>query len=949
MTEHEWMSRATDLAANIYRRFLTEVIENHVMQKDREGILLREKAKKQIDKGTHIDPRVLRLMTISGKGGYASDPAKQERYNLYHNITLLDHLLSVVRGALMLAALDWMARNPNLDVILVERRLAVIAIIAFLHDIDKDLKLMRNEAIPLDDLEERMNRYGISLFLESFELDISPGQLRYLIEKIEASQAYRHHPEALPQRELENLTRYIRLADQLDGAWTSTDPKTGGLQGVMTCLENDQGALRSDLLKNWKALQLFDPLHPFLLDELQRYLSRLSLHLAGVPPLIEVHQDGHLFMLITKYRYDEIVQKALSSMTEGLPFNLYLNISNRGTPSLYSGQPHYEELIAFMEGLDSNQRSDLFKIKGSLKESVNEELDDLLSVIGLEPRWPEKTTGQLLSIYGSFKDFDIDGLEWLNRATILVLLLNLKVEAQPKDKVLTSVQRESILVKKVNKVRPEWISSVEDDASRRTLTGLWVAAMAEEDDDLVEDIWDGDDGLLKLWLEGTVDQIGFNRFIPGDRAVIISGIRLRLEQLLSGCRVRVTAEEEMGRCLFTDEPVPFNKTISQATGLYGVKISAFSGRDGRPESVLMDRAHTNVGVSSLAEHKLHYQTHTEQGGQNNGVPSLISSPSTSGLFGGLSMNDDHMMGAMSIYDLSRLEVKKGRVFRGMEIHRGRHRIARLERIPEKLADQVITIDLLLNACRRTGRPFHLFRGLPELRREFFYYDAMPLVLAALIGGQGLFLEQIPQAIHRLQMARDLLNTNGLGHDVLKLYAMPHTRFGASCLVWCHLKDNKEAKPDLQRKFEQECFNFLKGKESMSEQDGAFVKLGKAAAGIQKNPGGMASSSDELLVFKICLEAVSTSLKQGQTDATSLVYAVAGELESNLVRRGKGAKKENRNGKKLMEGCEDVGEIFVNEVWIGAFGNKFPSQKSRRVLSSIYRVAFLKAHKDITNR
>ena len=133
---------------------------------------------------------------------------------------------------------------------------------------------------------------------------------------------------------------------------------------------------------------------------------------------------------------------------------------------------------------------------------------------------------------------------------------------------------------------------------------------------------------------------------------------------------------------------------------------------------------------------------------------------------------------------------------------------------------------------------------------------------------------------------------------------------------------------------------------MGEQEGALVKLGTAAAGIQKNPGARASSSDELLVFKICLDAVSAAKKESQTDTISMSYAVAGELETNLVRREKAGKRENRKGKSLMEGCEEVADIFVNQVWKGVFKDKYPSQKSRRVMSSIYRVAFIKAHKEM---
>ena len=944
MIDYKWMSKATNAASKIYQCFLLEVFEKHLMENDREGIPLSEKAQKQINKKTHIDHRVLRLMTISGKGGYSSDPAKNKLYSLYFNITLLDHLLSVTRGALMMASLDWLARNPEMEEAVLEQKLVIIAAIAFMHDTDKDLQLARNMPIPLEDMSERMERYGIPAFLNKFDLGLSPDQLRYLVEKVEATQAHRHPPETLLPRAYETLPRYVRIADQLDSTWASSDLETGGLHGVIECLQKDQGCFRSAFLKEWKEIRLFDPLHPFLLDELQRYLSRMSIHLTGIPPLIELHQDGHLFMLLPQSRYDEILQKSLKTLADGLPFNLTLDISNRGVPCLYNGSPSYDELENLITGLSTKQLSDLFKIKQNLKDEIKEPLDDLLSEIGLQPVWPAKFAGQLLPVYTNFNDFGPEEMEWLHRAACLVMLLNLKLETKSKDDVPISSEREKELMSIVDETPPKWIASIQDDASRRTLIGLWVTALAAEDEDIEEALWNEDEGLLKNWLEGSEDRPGFNRFISGEGSEVIRGVKNRLEQMLSGERVSVTDEKAKGRCIFTDEPVPFSKTIKQATGLYGVKISAFSGRGGRPESVVMDSSHTNVGTSSLAEHKLHAQTHAIQGGRENGVPTLISSPVTSGLFGGLALRDDKSMAAMSVYDLSRTEIKKGRVLKGMELYQGRYRIARLERIPEKLEDQVNSLRLLMTACRRTGRPFHLFRGLPMLRKEFFYYDAMPRVLAELVGGNALCLEQLPEAIHQLHMANDLLETNGLGHDVLKLYAMPHTRFGAACMAFCHLEDNEEKKPDLKKELKKEYMKYLEGEKSMSEQDGALVKLGKAAAGIQKNPGGRASKSDELLVFKICLDAVTAAIKNNQTDMTSLVYAVAGELETNLVRREKAGKRENRDNKRLMEGCEDVAEIFVNDVWKNAFGNKYPSQKSRRVLSSIYRIAFLKAHK-----
>lgn len=941
---------ALECAEAVYRDFLEEVLEGHVLKKDRHGPAPHEKARRKIEQGTHVDPRALRLMTISGKGGYVSDPEKRKKYAAFRNISLLDHLLSVTRGAMVFAALDYATRNPDMERDALLPRLTIIAAVAFLHDIDKDLQLERNTALSLEHAEERMARYGLSDFMKTAGVEATPDQLRYLIEKVEATQAHRHPPEVLPPREWENLPRYVRLADQLDSTWVNADPESGGTKGVLAVLASDQACRLGESLTQWREVRIFDPLHPFLLDELQRFLSRCCLRIAGVPPLIETHLDGELFLLLPAGHYDEIVRKGLDALSASLPFNLYLDVSNRGIPSLYNGRPTHEELEKLVFHLDARSLQNLFRVKKDLRGSVESGLDELLAGIGISPRWPAKFSGQLLPVYASIEDLDPESMSWLRRAAHLALVLNLKVEAKSGDKIPTNADREAELLRAAEAAPPEWIASAADDVSRRTLAALWLTAMAAEDERLLEAVWGTENGLLRHWMEGSDQRPGLNRFIAGQDTAVIREVACRYERMLHGHRVAVEDETAAGRCIFTDEPVPFDKTISQATGLYGVKVSAFSGREGRPESPRSEIAHTNVGAASLAEHRIRAGVHEIQGGRDNGVPTLISSPSTTGLFGGLALKDDKGMGAMSVYDLSRLEIAKGRVLRGAEMYQGRYRMCRLERMPEKLADQADMLRLLLIACHRLGRPLHIFRGLPMPTREFFHYDAMPRVLAELVGGHSLCLEQLPEAIHRLGIANALLETNGLGTDTLKAYAMPATRFGAACMAWCHLRDREEKKFELSGELETVWSRYLEGESRMNERDGALVRLGRAGAGIQKNPGGAsASTSDELLVFNLCLEAVAIAGREGQTDRQSLIHAVTGELETNLTRRDKAAARGNRDGKSLMEGCEEVAGLFVDEVWLGVMKGHFPPQKSRRVLSSIYRVAFLKAHREISER
>lgn len=945
MTANEWTITASEISQKVYRKFLDEVVANHVVN-DREEREIGEKTRKKVENGTFVDPRALRLMTISGKGGYSPDPEIRGKYEKFQNVSLLDHMLSVTRGAIVLSAFDLLSRNPEMDTEVLKKRLAVIAAIGFLHDLDKDLQLPRNTPLTTEHVEERMNRYGIEEFLNGFQASLSADQIRYLFEKVESTQAHRHQPETLPPREFERLPLYVRLADKLDGAWLSGDPETGGFEGVLKRLREDESCLKTDFLKTWKPVHLYDPHHPFLMDELQRYLSFFSIRITGMPPLVELHQDGHLFMLLPEENFEDVTTGALDALANRLPFNLELDVSNRGVPALYNGKPDHDRLKSFVEKeLTQKQRADLFKIKRDLVANATDPLDDLLDAAGLQPRWAQTAVGQLATLYASLEDVDPTDLEWFHRAAHLVLLLNLKVDAKPKDGVPDSTTREKQLLEVVQEDRPAWISQMEDDLSRRTVTALWAMTLGAEEDDIRQSVWGEDRGLLKKWLEGDGETPGFNRFIKGDGSSILEGVIRRFRQLLKSERVTTRDEKAKGRCLFTNEPVSFSRTIDQALGLYGVKVSAFSGRDNRPETITSDRSHTNVGDVSIAEHKLRAGVHREQGGKEEGVPALISSPTTSGLFGGLAITDDRAMGAMSLYDLNRLEIKKGKVLKGSEVYQGRYRMARLERIPESLAGQVNTLRMLLTAIRRMGRPVHVFRGLPTFQRAYFHFDAMPRTLSDLTGGNTLRLEQIPDALRRLGMAQKLLESNGLGHDVLKMYANRATHLGACCLSHCHLRDRDEKANDLIRELYKEILTYMKGNKPMSEKDGALVRLGEAAAGIQKNPG-RSSAGDELLVFKLCLDTVNQARRDGQNDPKSLIYGVAGELETNLTRRQKAAARANRDNKSLAEGCLHTAELFVDDVWNGVMNGKTPSQKSRRVLSSIYRVAFLKAHKEI---
>ncbi|MDY6991976.1 MAG: hypothetical protein SVR94_05135, partial [Pseudomonadota bacterium] len=850
MSQLEAMQKATDMTEAVYKTFLQQVVSQKVLA-DRKG-QPSEETKKRISKGTHINHLPIRLMTLSGKGGWHPDPQKRASYGANMNITLLDHLLSVTRGSLMLAALDWLNQTPAMDNDYLRKKLTVIAAIAFLHDADKDLFLELQQAAQKQGqhlntsreieltpahLATLMQRYGIAEFLATVDVSLTADQILYLLEKVEATQSHRHPPSTLPPRDFEKLPHYVRLADKLDGIWVAADRekkgvlKKGGLEGVLQRLETDQGCLDANswLRRDWHKIDVFDPHHPFLLDELQRWLAVFSRRLAGVLPLLETHQDGRLLMLLPGSQWEAIKKRAIDKLCRDLPFQLKLVISKPGVPALYNAQPTHEELEDFINNLPHRDLSQLLRIKSSYQTEFMGRLDELLHPLGLQPRLPKKAQGQLVTLYQDFEYLDI---ERLRRAAHAVLLMNLNLEVKPKDNIPDYKRREAALVAAVGEPRLAWIDAIEHEYSRRVITALW--AISIERDEVQDAIW-GEEGLLKQWLEGDAEQAGFNQFITGRGAEVIAGVKRHFDQLLAGQRLFPEDENLQGRCLFTDEPVAFEQNIDEALGLYGVKVSAFSGRDNRPEALTSDKAHTNVSPVSIAEHSLRARAHQQQGGREGGVPTLITSPMTVGLFGGLVLTDDKAMQAMSLYDLSRLEIKKGNVYHGVEVYQQRYRLARLETLSEKTVDQVNQLRLMLQACVRMGRPLHVFRGLPTLQRAFFYYDAMPQLLAELLDDltdSGLRLEQIPTAIQRLETAQILLDTKVLGYETLRLYVYAPTRLGAICLAWGHFNDvlrDQANRPETKRwRSMRERFyrDYLEGKTKMTSDQAALVQLGQ---------------------------------------------------------------------------------------------------------------------------
>ena len=977
-----WRKRATQVSESIYREFLETVVEAYVL-KDRVDQQfsyiwsLPEKKVKAITAGKEKNPRPVRLMTLSGKGGWSNDPEKCLRYLHNTNITLLDHLLSVVRGALMMAALDWLARNPDMDEAFLYRKLRLIAVLGFMHDLDKDLNL-GSRIYSVDDVNnvqvaERMQRYGLDKYLKKADIELTPDQLLYLIDKVEAQQSNRRLPETLPAAYTDGtLPLYVRLADKLDGIFLDGKPDKPsdkkGIKGVLNRLKEDISCIRSEELRrlftNGRLIDIYDPHHPFLLDELQKQLALQSRELVGAPPLIEIHHDGRLLVLLYEEQVETVIENALATVCISLPFSLRLNINTRGEPELLNGQPTHKELNTYLANIKHSDLKNLLMIKAEDVNDIFNPLAEMMQDLGLTPNLP-LNYNKNVSLYDSDLQIQGNAKIWLRRVAHAALLMNLNLKNTPKNFPDYNT-REQAFLQLLPETPPPWISNIKYGHGRRVLTALWAAALAIDDSDLKQIIW-GDTGLLQQWLEGTNETPAFRQFIPAESEMVSKAVKDYFQQRLQGLLVNITDDKNPGSdensqeyCHFTAQPVPKTSTslvIKDNLGLgkIGVRASAFNGRDNRPEG-LNDGSHTRISPISLAEYTL--RTEIYKAAQNNkdiDMPTLLSSPTTLGLFGSLALESDNSIRTVALRDLT--SVEPGRLD-DLFAYKGRCRIARFESFAGNTEAQIYELFWLLQAVLRLGRPIHIFRGLPVHSRAFFYFDALPEWLGELMHEsknrqylKELRLEQIPYAIERLELAQVILRTNNLGYDVLRLYAVARTRFMALCRIWLVLQEESLVRREVKDKLLAEYFAYTKGEamNDMNKSDKVLVEFAQQAARIQTNRGASAAMRKQLQVLDLCLEFMTVQRKHSRLktntieDRQALQLGIAGWLEDNLTRRKDVASKHHWQTNNFKDACLAVAKFFIETVWPEVLENRIPSLERLRNIKSIYRMAFIQCY------
>ena len=961
---------AHSTAVEIYGAFLDECVIARVGE-DRDGQPARTSAEK-------IDGRPVRLVTISGKGGWSQNPNEAERWGKNDNISLLDHLLSVTRGALMFWLADAARSCSNeADLGETERLAYALVSIAFLHDIDKDLGLRRGEKIAVAAVAERMDRYGIGEFLLKHGLHISPAAMLNYIEEVEGTQAARSRAARDYDRRIAAVCRYVELADKLEGIFTSRE-QGAGVDGVLVSLRDPDRwpVLQAPALRKWEKVEIHDHLHVFLLDRFQGALSTACKEIAGRLPLIEIVHDGRLLCIVPQEQARSIKETALNGFLGDLPYCLGFSVNNRLACEFVGGAASWRKCRDVMQHAgDWRKFASLLALPRPLASAHRAEIDNLFEAAGMTTSWSPLDPGAVGATVKPALDYpggdsrDLD-TEPAHALTFLIITLN-HADAKRKGAAPDADVRErelvSLMQDEAKEPSPVVVAApAKDGRARRVLLALWTIAevwrLAEDDPDQAQELLDrivGREGLVGVWLEGSDSRTGLAAQIEDVSSDIVNALRQRFSAHLAGSPMQpFDADAPAKHCILCNEPVGASRSVNTASRAHGIKASAFSGRDGRNDHLVSPSGDTHLCPVCLAELQLR-QTAQENFKGSGDLPPLISSPATTGLFGGLAFRREGAGESMGLNDLNRLEVKKGAVYDGLDCQTRRIRLARLEALPARDEELITQLRMTLTAARRLGRPIHIFRGAPQRHPAIFYSDSLPAWLRKLLGGDSLRIEQLRDALSSLELFEHLAKAEGLGIEWAKQLADPDAivKLGALCVAWGLAVDRggsgrkKHAWSLIETRTRERALALIRttgGQPvNLKDNDDPLIRLAWLASRIQKRRSTRDSTNKQLLCWKIALDFYADAERSTSKDTTALILGLAGTLEEELSpkRKNDAAAKKHRDDLPLGDACIEFAAHFSSEVWEKVFGSQEPTSREQRRAAAIYRFALLETYRE----
>lgn len=953
------------VSQDVYSRFLTLVIVKHVLSDDERSRAdgpMSEAIGAEVAQGKRMDARRPYLATVSGKGGWDTDPAKAARYAGWANVSLLDHLASVTRGALQLAEVDLTAAGVDTDAM--SRRLHVIAATAFLHDADKMLGVARETEVTVEQMEGLMQRYGVHAFLAEGGASVSAAQMTVLVDEAEVGRSGKVRPGlARPNRESINDIGYVRVADRADGMSLLVQGQQGlsPVQLALREITGFGGYHTVALTKPWTALEIREPHLPLLCDAFLDGVSEACLLATDMPPLLQRNHDGLALAVVPLHVRDAVIEGGIAEILHRIGGAVRLETNARGALHIMDARGSHADLGTAIGDMTGKDRANLFRLHVDAMKSHGAAIDELLGPYGLAPSYPDLSSygGKLAPFWTDEEALsETAAVAALDAIAITASLRSDKGQAgKPRNgraRPFQPEEREKQLAALLEAALPgawEALADMEDGISRYNVLAAYAAGAAAGEPELARKVH----ALCDQWLagdaavDGATGREGINDHITVASNRFEEAIRRHLTSILDG--KAVTADEEApGRCHFTNAPVPRSAVVDGASGLYGLNVSAFSGRMGRPASFRSSQSETLVSTVAEAEGRLLTKACLEAGKSpaKRGTPVRVSSPTSAGLFPALVYERGQRARDYAMSDALRVKLVDGKLRLGDQTGLSqRNRIAVHEEYPTRTASsrtepgQVAFTRQIIEVAMRTGRPVHVFRGLPVPRPEFVHFDCLPPAIEAMLGGKGLRLEQLPGASLMLRGVDAIGQAFGL--ELALRFGDPGTRYGAACEVWSMCRDKEEGTPSPEVSTAGMVIRTALGRKDMeglkTRTDSSVVDFGRAMAMVQRRSNPSDGKGFGEVGMKLAFNAVGELSRMGETSRDSLVTGVVGAIRELFERRNFYARKEVRDGLSPETAAERAATLFVDGIWNGALEGVAPASRTRKVLLATYRHAF----------
>lgn len=927
--------------------------------------MAQEKAK--ASKAKTIDVRPVRLMSVSGKGGYSEDPSRAAHFSQWANISLLDHLVSVARGAAVIVALEYANAkavsgfDPGASEDM-PRLLGLTMAVGFLHDANKCLDggVRNNTQVSDEEFGLLVNRYGIDEFLSFRGWPSQPAAewaplLRQLVRGSEVNQSDEdvrcacEDAEALGRSagaeltvgDIEIAVRAVRRADRLDGAWLKT-----GVDGLLHELKE----MGNEMLGTWSTLVLREPHLPFLLDRLLLALERQCVKETGLPPLVLSHMDGELIALLPSSLSPGFFLRAFDHLKSLLPFGLEFSLNNKKGLSIIGGQPSWDDLVAYGKRLghrqDVRQCSELMAVHKDFASHTSFDI--------LRSSWDALGLGHLIGSPTTDTVGKYDALIPSSQIKVLLeqssksssswseifspmqaLIAALLAAPSPSRSCLTPAARlaafEAFLVRQGWAVHEDLAWENSETFTNAVRLVFWAVPQAA----LVgrtEDLWEFGRTLMAGYssnspLELKAHTVGLTSLFPSPwQEQALGQLSKRWEAMAAGNPVVLPPDTNGPRCLFLDVPLSENsEAIGTEFGLYQVKASAFSGRSGRPDTLTSAPALPRNFISPIMrlEHALRQADFSTLGHAGKGVALTVSTPLRSGLFAGIRSLSDEMASFeskpqdVSTYELLTQDSKKRFVetrplVMEQVLPKTGYRLSRFESLPSRMEDR---LDFYLRwalAARRFGRPVHLFRGLPRAMKAYFSIDTVSGELEGWLGGREWRLEQLPELIERLRLGVWALDKSNGGPGLAWFQRLidPSTQWVIA--AWLLNRDRFTA-PDAPRmpassvRLLQTILDNLLGNPMNHSTSPVMQQLASLNAAFQKVQGAFykLSNNERSLAWNSARELWEKHRDNHFEGAIPASEFVAGGLRDVLSRKGKLVESAN-----ALASLEEFSRLFV---------------------------------------